>query len=46
MPHLQEGAKMLGKTALQTGVDVAQDVLAGENLKGWFSLATESESES
>ena len=33
VPHLQEGAKMLGKKALQTGVDVAQDVLAGENLK-------------
>ena len=34
MPHLQHGAKMLGKKALQTGVDVAQDVLAGENLAG------------
>ena len=33
MPHLQQGAKMLGKKALQTGVSVAQDVLAGENLK-------------
>ena len=33
MPHLQQGAKMLGKKALQTGVDVAQDVLAGENVK-------------
>ena len=33
MPHLQQGAKVLGKKALQTGVDVAQDVLAGENLK-------------
>ena len=33
VPHLQEDAKMLGKKALQTGVDVAQDVLAGENLK-------------
>ena len=31
--HLQEGAKMLGKKVFQTGVDVAQDVLAGENLK-------------
>ena len=31
--HLQQGAKMLGKKALQTGVSVAQDVLAGENLK-------------
>ena len=33
MPHLQQGAKMLGNKALQTGVDVAQDVLAGEKLK-------------
>ena len=33
MPHLQQGAKMLGKKALQTGVNNAQDVLAGENLK-------------
>ena len=31
--HLQEGAKMLGKKVFQTGVDVAQDVLAGENVK-------------
>ena len=33
MPHLQQGAKMLARKALQTGVSVAQDVLAGENLK-------------
>ena len=33
MPHLQQGAKMLGKKALQTGINAAQDVLAGENLK-------------
>ena len=33
LPHVQQGAKMLGKKALQTGVDVAQDVLAGENPK-------------
>ena len=32
MPHLQQGAKALGKKALQTGVQVAQDVLAGENV--------------
>ena len=31
VPHLQQGAKMLGKKALQEGVNVAQDVLAGEN---------------
>ena len=31
--HLQQGAKLLGKNALQTGVDVAQNVLGGENLK-------------
>ena len=33
MPHLQQGARVLSKKALETGVDVAQDVLAGENLK-------------
>ena len=33
MPHLQQGAKMLGKRTLQTGVDVAQDVLGGEYVK-------------
>ena len=33
MPHLQQGAKVLCKKALQTGVDVTQDVLAGENVK-------------
>ena len=33
VPHLKQGAKMLGKKVLQTGVNVAQDVLAGENLK-------------
>ena len=27
MPHLQQGAKGIGKKALQTGVNVAQDVL-------------------
>ena len=27
MPHLQQGAKVLGKKALQTGFQVAQDVL-------------------
>ena len=33
VPHLQQGVKMLGKKALETGVDVAQDVLEGKNLK-------------
>ena len=33
MPHLQQDAKVLGKKALQMGVQVAQDVLAGENVK-------------
>ena len=32
VPHLQQGAKMFGKKALQGSVNVAQDVLAGENL--------------
>ena len=31
--HLKQGVKALGKKALQTGVSVAQDMLAGENLK-------------
>ena len=33
VPHLKQHAEMLGKKALQTGVNVAQDVLAGENFK-------------
>ena len=33
MPHLQQGAKMLGKKSLQTGVQVGQDVLEGDNVK-------------
>ena len=32
MPHLQQGAKVLGKKALQTGAHVAQDVLAGDHV--------------
>ena len=32
MPHVQQGAKVLGKKALQTGVQVAQDVLEGNNV--------------
>ena len=31
VPRLQQGAIMFGKKALQGGVNVAQDVLAGEN---------------
>ena len=33
MPRLQQGAKMIGKKALQTGGNVAQDVLDGDNIK-------------
>ena len=33
MPHLQRGAKVIGRKALQTGVNVAQDVLCGDNIK-------------
>ena len=33
MPHLQQGPKVIGKKALQTGVNVAQDVLDGDNIK-------------
>ena len=32
MPHLQQGAKVLGKKASQTGAQVAQDVLEGNNV--------------
>ena len=32
IPHLQQGAKLLGKKALQTGVQVAQDVLEGDDV--------------
>ena len=32
MPHLTQGAKVLGKKALQTGAQVAQDVLEGNNV--------------
>ena len=32
MPHLQQGAKVLGEKALQTGAQVAQDVLEGNNV--------------
>ena len=32
IPHLQQGAKLLGKKALQTGVQVAQDVLEGDGV--------------
>ena len=40
MPHLQQGAKVLGKKALQTGAQVAQDVLEGNNVN--TALATRS----
>ena len=33
MPHLQQGAKVIGKKALQTGVNLVQDVLDGDNIK-------------
>ena len=33
MPALKEGLKTIGKSALQTGLDVLQDVSRGENLK-------------
>ena len=33
MLHLQQGAKVIGRKALQTGVNVALDVLDGDNIK-------------
>lgn len=32
VPHLKQGAKVLGKKALQAGMNVAQDVAEGENV--------------
>ena len=40
MPHLQQGAKALGKKALQTGAQMAQDVLDGDDAKTAFSKRT------
>ena len=40
MPHLQQGAKVIGKKALQTGVNVAQDVLDGDSIKTAVSKRT------
>ena len=37
MPHLRQGAKVLGKKALQTGVNVAQDVIEGKDIKAAVS---------
>lgn len=33
VPHLKQGAKILGKKALQTGVNIAQDVMDGKQFK-------------
>ena len=41
MPALKEGMKTLGKTALQTGMDVMQDVASGENFKTAAKKTTE-----
>jgi len=32
MPLMQRGAKTIGKTALTTGMNIARDVMAGDNL--------------
>ena len=40
MPHLKQGAKVIGKKALKTGVNVAQDV-DGDNLKTAVSKQAE-----
>ena len=40
IPHLQQGAKVIGKKALQAGVNVAQDVLDGDNIKKAVSKST------
>ena len=33
MPFLKKGAAMVGKQALRTGMDIADDVLSGQNIK-------------
>lgn len=33
MPLLKKGAMTVGRQALQTGVDIAQDVISGQNVK-------------
>ena len=33
MPHLRQRARVLGKKALKTGVNVAQDVIEGKDVK-------------
>ena len=33
MPLLKKGAVAVGKEALQTGIDIAQDVISGQNVK-------------
>lgn len=40
MSQLQWGGKVIGKKALQTGVNVAQDVLDGDNIKTAVSKST------
>lgn len=40
-PHLRQGAKVLGKKALQTGVNVAQDVIDGKDIKAAVSKRAE-----
>ena len=41
MPLLRQGAKVLGKKALQTGVNVAQDVIEGKDIKAAVSKRVE-----
>ena len=33
LPFLKKGATMVGKQALQTGMDLAEDVMSGQNIK-------------
>ncbi len=33
IPLLKKGAKVVGKQALETGIDIAQDVMSGQNVK-------------
>lgn len=38
MPHLRQSGKVLGKIAFQTGVNVAQDVIEGKDVKAAVSI--------
>ena len=40
LPYLWQGAKYAGKTALRTGIDVANDVIDGQDVKSSLKTRT------